>query len=68
MLTLQYASQWQDTPHRANTIHPGSVKTQMNPWGEISIEEGARTGVEMATLGPDGPNGTLSSLGQTLPW
>lgn len=68
MLTLQYASQWQGTPHRANTIHPGNVKTGANPNGEISVEEGAKTSVELATIPNDGPNGTFSYLGETLPW
>ena len=68
MLTVNYASQWKDTPHRANTIHPGNVETDGNPDGEISVEEGARTSVKMATIPNDGPNGTFSYLGQTMPW
>ena len=68
MLTLQYASQWQGTPHRANMIHPGSVKTELNPWGEISVEEGAKSSVELATIGADGPNATYTHLGENLPW
>lgn len=68
MLTVHYAWQWRDTPHRANTVHPGSVLTGGNPNGEISIEEGAKTSVEMATLPADGPNGTFSYLGETVPW
>lgn len=68
MMTVHYAWQWRDTKHKANAIHPGNVKTETNPWGEIAIEEGAKSSVEMATIGPDGPNGTFSHLGQTLPW
>ena len=68
MMTVHYAWQWRDTKHKANAIHPGNVKTETNPWGEISIEEGATTSVEMATIGEDGPNGTFSHLGQPLPW
>ena len=68
MLTVNYASQWKDTPHRANTIHPGIVKTGANPHGEISVEEGAKSSVELATTPNDGPNGTFTHLGQTLPW
>ena len=68
MMTTHYAHQWRDTPHRANTIHPGSVKTDLNPGGELTVEEGAKTSVELATIGPDGPNGTFSHLGKPLPW
>ncbi len=68
MMTVHYASQWKNTPHRANTIHPGEVKTDLNPGGKIGVEEGARTSVELATIGVDGPNGGFFHLGQTLPW
>ncbi len=68
MLTLNYASQWHTAPHRANTVHPGNVKTGANPGGEISVEAGAKTGVELALIPNDGPNGTFSYLGETLPW
>ncbi len=68
MLTLHYAALWENTPHRANAVHPGSVKTDLNPTGDLTVEEGARSSVEMATLGSDGPNGTFSHLGKPLPW
>ena len=68
MMTVSLAKQWNRTPHRANAIHPGTVKTDLNPHGEISVEEGAKSSVELATIPNDGPNGTFSYLGQTLPW
>ena len=68
MMTLHHAKTWNGTPHRANAIHPGSVVTDLNPKGDISVEEGAKSSVEMATVGSDGPNGTFSHLGQPLPW
>jgi NAD(P)-dependent dehydrogenase (short-subunit alcohol dehydrogenase family) len=68
MLTTHYAYEWRDTPHRANTIHPGSVKTDLNPHGELSVEEGAKTSVELAIIGSDGPNGKFFHLGKELPW
>lgn len=68
MMTIHYAYQWKNTPHRANTIHPGSVKTDLNPNGELSLEEGAKTSVELAMIGSDGPNGQFFHLGKTLPW
>ena len=68
MMTLHYAWQWKDAPHRANAVHPGQVKTQLNPHGEISVEEGAKSSVELATIPNDGPNGTFSHLGENVPW
>lgn len=68
MMTIHYAWQWRDTPHRANAIHPGSVKTDLNPGGDLSLEEGAKSSVELATIPDDGPNGTFTHLGKTLPW
>lgn len=68
MMTTHYAHQWRNTPHRANTIHPGSVKTDLNEHGEMTVEEGAKTSVELATIGADGPNGSFSHLGKPLPW
>ena len=68
MMTIHLAWQWRSTRHKANTVHPGEVVTDLNPGGKIGVEEGARSSVEMATLGDDGPNGTFSHLGQTLLW
>ena len=68
MMTLHYANLWQKTPHRANAISPGSVKTDMNPHGELTVQEGAKSSVELATIPNDGPNGTFTHLGETLPW
>ena len=68
MMTVHYAAQWNQTPHRANTIHPGNVKTDGNPRGEISVEEGAKTSVDLATIPNDGPNGAFFHLGKELPW
>jgi NAD(P)-dependent dehydrogenase (short-subunit alcohol dehydrogenase family) len=68
MMTINYAAQWQHTAHRANAVHPGTVKTPSNPQGELTIEEGAKSSVEMAIIGNDGPNGTFSHLGQPVPW
>lgn len=68
MMTIHYAHGWEGTPHRANAAHPGNVKTGSNPEGEIEIEEGAKTSVELATLGADGPNGGFFHLGESVPW
>jgi NAD(P)-dependent dehydrogenase (short-subunit alcohol dehydrogenase family) len=67
--TVQLAYELRETPVKVNTIHPGYVKTDMNAGeGAIEIPEGARTSVELALIGADGPNGSFSHLGETLPW
>jgi len=68
MMTIHYAWQWRDTPHRANTIHPGSVKTDLNKNGTLTVEEGAKSSVALATIGADGPNGGFFFQDKTLPW
>ena len=68
MLTTHYAYQWKASAHKANCVHPGSVKTDMNPNGDLSLEEGAKTSVALATIGEDGPNGKFFHLGDELPW
>jgi NAD(P)-dependent dehydrogenase (short-subunit alcohol dehydrogenase family) len=68
MMTVHYAHEWKGTPHKANAIHPGSVKTDINPHGELTVEEGAKTSVELATIGSDGPNGGFFHFGKSLPW
>lgn len=66
--TVHLAHELRDTPLKVNAIHPGSVKTDMNANGELDIETGARSSVEMALLGADGPTGGFYHLGETLPW
>lgn len=66
--TVHLAHELRDTPIKVNAIHPGSVKTDMNANGELDIETGAKSSVEMALLGADGPTGSFTHLGQTLRW
>jgi len=71
--TVQLAYELRNTPVKVNTIHPGYVKTDMNnsdgeQRGEIEVDEGAKTSVQMALIDADGPTGSFSYLGQVLPW
>lgn len=66
--TVQLAYELRDTGIKVNAIHPGNVRTDMNPGAELDVAEGARTSVQMALLGSDGPTGTFTHLGETLPW
>jgi len=40
----------------------------MNANGDIPVEEGAKTSVELATLPASAPSGRFVHLGQELPW
>ena len=66
--TVHLAHELRDTPIKVNAIHPGSVKTDMNSHGDIDVAEGAKSSVELALIGADGPNGSFTHLGKTLPW
>ena len=66
--TVHLAHELRATPIKVNAIHPGSVKTDMNSNGELDIVTGAKSSVEMALLGGDGPTGSFTHLGEVLPW
>jgi NAD(P)-dependent dehydrogenase (short-subunit alcohol dehydrogenase family) len=67
--TVNLAWELKDTPIKVNAAHPGWVKTEMGGEGaQMEIEDGAKTSVALATLGPDGPSGGFLHMGETLPW
>ncbi|HEX7816210.1 SDR family oxidoreductase [Dyella sp.] len=67
--TIHLAYELRDTPIKVNAIHPGYVKTEMNGGhGEIDIPTGAKSSVGMALIDADGPTGSFTYLGKTLPW
>lgn len=67
--TIHLADELKDTPIKVNSVHPGWVKTEMGTdAAPMEIPDGAKTSVEAALLGPDGPNGRFFHLGQELPW
>ena len=68
MLGVIQAEALKGTNVKVNIAHPGSVKTDMNPGGDLSLEEGAKTAVTLALLPDDGPTGGYFHLGETLPW
>lgn len=65
---VHLAHELRDTNIKVNTAHPGSVLTEMNKNGELPVEEGAKTSVELATLPADGYSGKFIHLGEELPW
>ena len=68
MLTVQYAKA--EPGIKFNALEPGTTATDMTAaWGiGRAPEESARTVVRLATLGADGPTGTLQDETGTLPW
>jgi len=67
--TIHLAHELKDTPIKVNSVHPGWVKTEMGTdAAPMEIPDGAKTSVEAALLGPDGPSGHFIHLGQELPW
>lgn len=68
-LTIHLAYELRGTPIKVNSAHPGWVKTEMGgPEAPMEIIDGAKTSVQLATLGPDGPTGGFFHMGDTLPW
>ena len=67
--TIHLADELKDTPIKVNSAHPGWVKTEIGTEAApMETPEGARTSVELALIGPDGPNGRFIHLGKELPW
>jgi NAD(P)-dependent dehydrogenase (short-subunit alcohol dehydrogenase family) len=67
--TIHLAYDLKDTRIKVNSAHPGWVKTDMGTdAAPMEIPDGAKTGVELALLGDDGPTGGFFHLGKPLPW
>ncbi len=67
--TIHLAHELKGTSIKVNSAHPGWVKTDMGTdAAPMELVDGAKTEVELATLGPDGPSGGYFHLGDTLPW
>ena len=67
--TVQLAWELKDSRIKVNAAHPGHVKTDLG--GEaapMELVDGAKTSVQLALIGPDGPTGSYQHQGQTLPW
>jgi NAD(P)-dependent dehydrogenase (short-subunit alcohol dehydrogenase family) len=68
MLTVQYAKA--EPGIRFNALEPGFTTTDLNGRDERGrpAQDSARTVVRLATIGPDGPTGTLSDEAGALAW
>ncbi|AGY59405.1 SDR family oxidoreductase [Gloeobacter kilaueensis] len=69
VFTIHLAYELRDTPIKVNSAHPGWVMTEIGSVGAtMTVEEGARSGVELALLDEDGPSGGFFYQGEPLPW
>ncbi|MEL6970996.1 MAG: SDR family oxidoreductase [Bacteroidota bacterium] len=67
--TVHLAQALADTPIKVNSAHPGWVKTDLGTeYAPLDVTVGAKTSVQLATIGADGPNGGYFHMGDTLPW
>jgi NAD(P)-dependent dehydrogenase (short-subunit alcohol dehydrogenase family) len=67
--TVQLAHELQGTKIKVNAAHPGWVKTEMGGAdAPMDLVDGAKTSVELATLGTDGANGSYVHMNESLPW
>lgn len=67
--TVHLAAALADTNIKVNSAHPGWVKTDLgSDAAPMNVTDGAKTSVELALLGNDGPTGKYIHLGQELPW
>src|SRR5271170_7381951 len=67
--TIHLAHELQGTKIKVNSAHPGWVKTDMGGEGAMmEIGDGAKTSVQLATLGENGPTGGYFHMGESLPW
>jgi len=67
--TVHLAQLLSTTNIKVNSAHPGWVKTDLGgDYAPMTIQEGAKTIVDLATLERDGVNGQFIHLGESLPW
>ena len=69
MLTVVTALELKGTKVKVNAAHPGWVQTDMGGANApLSVEEGAKTAVDLALIGEDGPTGAFMHKMRPLPW
>lgn len=69
VLTISLAHELRGTSIKVNSAHPGWVKTDLGgSAAPMNVQDGAKTEVELATLGEDGPTGGFFHHGEAIPW
>ena len=68
-VTVSFAKELEPLGIKVNAVEPGHVRTDLNGnSGALTPEEGARTVIKMALLGPDGPTGGFFGSHGRQPW
>ena len=68
-ITVGYAKALKEFKIRVNATHPGYVDTDLSDHlGPLSVQEGAKSTVDLVLAPADGPTGTYSDQHGTLPW
>jgi NAD(P)-dependent dehydrogenase (short-subunit alcohol dehydrogenase family) len=69
VLTISLAHELRGTKIKVNSAHPGWVKTDLGgSAAPMSVVDGAKTEVDLATLGEDGATGGFFHLGKEIAW
>jgi NAD(P)-dependent dehydrogenase (short-subunit alcohol dehydrogenase family) len=69
VLTISLAHELRGTKIKVNSAHPGWVKTDLGgSAAPMGVEDGAKTEVELATIGEDGPTGGFFHMGKEIAW
>lgn len=67
--TISLAHELRHTKIKVNSAHPGWVKTDLGgSAAPMNVVDGAKTEVELSTLGEDGPSGGFFHMGEAIPW
>lgn len=67
--TVHLAHELKGTNIKVNSAHPGWVKTDMGTdAAPMDVVDGAKTEVELATLGANGPTGGFFHMGEAISW
>lgn len=67
--TVFLANSLKETDIKVNAANPGWVQTSIgSEQAPLTPAQGARTGVALALIGENGPTGTFSQAGESLPW
>jgi NAD(P)-dependent dehydrogenase (short-subunit alcohol dehydrogenase family) len=69
VLTISLAHELRGTKIKVNSAHPGWVKTDLGgSAAPMNVADGAKTEVDLATLGEDGPTGGFFHAGKEIAW
>jgi NAD(P)-dependent dehydrogenase (short-subunit alcohol dehydrogenase family) len=69
VLTISLAHELRHTKIKVNSAHPGWVKTDLGgDAAPMNVVDGAKTEVDLAKLGEDGPTGGFFHLGKEIAW